>query len=212
MRATEDICIAALAELNRLAATALSRRIERVAFRDTLMIAFMALRPLRLNNFANLTIGRDFVPQNGGWEIRIPPKEVKTRDPIERDFPPILTPYLDIYLIRVRRVFAKGLQTNALWLEYQGAPLKYHTIYCRFTRTTTRLLGVSINPHLFRHCAATSLATHSPAAALAAGPLLGHRNRVTTDRYYVRANRLDASRKINAALRAIGMTRNERLP
>src|SRR4051812_13545632 len=50
---------------------------------------------------------------------------------------------------------------------------------------TRRLVGVAINPHLLRDCAATSLSTVSPAAALSAAALLGHRQFATTERYYI---------------------------
>lgn len=63
--------------------------------------------------------------------------------------------------------------------------------------------GVAIWPHLLRDYAATSLSTESPAAALSAASLLGHRNFSTTEKYYIRANQLEASRKINAAVSSL---------
>jgi hypothetical protein len=54
-----------------------------------------------------------------------------------------------------------------------------------------------------RDCAATRLSTISVSAAVAAGALLGHRTFATTERYYVRANRLEASRSINDMLGSI---------
>ena len=63
-----------------------------------------------------------------------------------------------------------------------------------------RLLGAPINPHLFRDCAATSLSLVSTAPARSAAPLLGHRFFSTTERHYVRARQLDASRAMTSAL------------
>ena len=60
-----------------------------------------------------------------------------------------------------------------------------------------------MNPHLLRDCAATSLSTVSPDVARAAAALLGHRNFSTTEKYYIRANRLEASRKLNAILASV---------
>jgi integrase/recombinase XerD len=57
MRPTGEIHAAALAELGRLSKTALRRRIDRVAFRDTLMLAILAARPVRLRNLAGIRIG-----------------------------------------------------------------------------------------------------------------------------------------------------------
>ena len=77
------------------------------------------------------------------------------------------------------------------------------TIHCCIIQTTTALLGVPINPHLLRDCAATMLSSLSPEAALATSALLGHRSFATTERYYIRANQLDAGRKVSAVLLAL---------
>jgi integrase len=79
---------------------------------------------------------------------------------------------------------------------YRGRPLTAHSLYCRIIVITKRLLGRSINPHLLRDCAATTLSTRSPDDALTAAALLGHRNFRTTERYYIRANQLEASRQV----------------
>jgi integrase/recombinase XerD len=200
MRPTEEIYAAAANELERLARTPLWRRIDRVAFRDTLMVALMALRPLRLTNFSSLKISEDFVLERDTWTIQIPGENVKNGQPLEFTFPDALLPHLDLYLKKVRPSFSRSLGFRQLWLHYRGTPLDVHSVYCRVVLVTKRLLGVAINPHLFRHCAATSLATQSPAAALASGALLGHRSITTTQRYYIRASALDASRTVNAVL------------
>lgn len=43
----------------------------------------------------------------------------------------------------------------------------------------------------------------SPSSALAAGALLGHRNFSTTQRHYIHANRLQASRELNTILASL---------
>lgn len=77
MRPTGEIYAAALAELKRLGKTPLRRRLDRVAFRDTLMLAILAARPLRLRNIADIRIDRHLVrrrslaphlPRRGGQE------------------------------------------------------------------------------------------------------------------------------------------------
>ena len=81
--------------------------------------------------------------------------------------------------------------------------LSRREVYHCIVGTTERLLGVPINPHLFRDCAATSLSLVSTGAARAAAPLLGHRFFSTTERHYVRAKQLDASRKLNGVLSSL---------
>jgi integrase len=200
IRPTGEIYEAALRDLDRLLSTPLKRRIERVAFRDSLMIAMMAARPLRLKNFTALDIGGCLAREGTGWAIRIPGHEVKNRQPLEFPLPPSLLPYLEIYLARIRPSLCNAIASSALWLTFEGEPMQAHSIYYRFITRTTRLVGVRINPHLLRDCAATTMATDSPASALASAALLGHRNFATTERYYIRANRLEASRRLNALL------------
>jgi integrase/recombinase XerD len=67
-------------------------------------------------------------------------------------------------------------------------------IYNRITRLTLKNLGRSVNPHLFRDCAATSLAIEDPRHVRIAANLLGHRRFRTTERFYNQANNIEASR------------------
>lgn len=203
LRPTGEIYAAAVVELRRLSRTSLRRRIDRVAFRDTLMLAILATRPLRLRNLAGIRIGRHLIPQGQAWLLAFPAEEVKNRRPLEHDLPEGLALFLATYLERVRPAFLKGAVSDMLWLGFEGGPLTPHSIYGRILLVSERLLGVAINPHLLRDCAATSLATVSPAAALSAAALLGHQSFATTERYYIRANQLEAGRAVNAILAGI---------
>lgn len=202
MRPTEEIVRAAVGELDRLETTSLTRRIDRVAYRDTLMLALLAYRPLRLGNFTDLRIGKSFISERSGWRIDIPGPCTKNGDPLTFDVPTCLLPYVEVYLTKVRMEFVTraSMNTNALWLGFEGQNLTAHSIYCRFILVTKRLLGTAINPHLLRDCAATTLSTVSVDDALIAAPLLGHRNFATTEKYYIRANQLEANRLMNGAL------------
>jgi integrase/recombinase XerD len=206
MRPTGDIYAAAIAELDRLLAMPLTRRIERVAYRDTLMLAMLAARPLRLKNFTNILIGQHLVRQGPTCLLVIPGEEVKNKQPLEYALPPGLDSYLKVYLERVRLSFGATVSERSLWLTFEGTPLDDHSINWRFMLVTKRLLGVAMNPHLLRDCAATSLSTESPAMARAAAAILGHRSFATTERYYVRANQLEASRTVNSTLSALKST------
>lgn len=100
----------------------------------------------------------------------------------------------------MRPSFRPAEGCDRLWLGFEGSPLTPHSIYGRIVLVTERLLGVAINPHSFRACAATSLADRSPADARRAAPLLGHRYFATTERHYIRAQQIEASRKVHATL------------
>jgi hypothetical protein len=51
-----------------------------------------------------------------------------------------------------------------------------------------------VNPHLFRHCAATTIAIVQPGQVGVARDLLGHASINTTNAYYNRARSIEASR------------------
>ena len=89
-------------------------------------------------------------------------------------------------------------------------------IYYRITKLTLRHLGRSIHPHLFRDCAATSLAIEDPRHVRIAASLLGHRRFRTTERFYIQARNIEASRIMQKFLlslrRAAGTRRDLRRP
>ena len=200
MLPSEEIYATAVHELRRLAKTDFRRREHIVGYRDTLMVALMSARPLRLKNFSALRIGTSLVRENRGWALKIPKAEVKNKQRLEYSLPDSLLSLLEVYLRRVRPLLASSDDCDAVWLNWTGGPLSYHGIYYSFVRRTKALFGKPINPHLFRACAATSLATDSAAAAQSARPLLGHLRQETTDRYYKQARSLEASRKVNSVL------------
>ena len=73
-------------------------------------------------------------------------------------------------------------------------------LYDRVTEHTTNAFGHPINPHLFRDCAATTIAIEDPEHIQSAAALLGHRSLATTQQYYNQANALDAARRMQEAI------------
>ena len=78
--------------------------------------------------------------------------------------------------------------------------MRSSAIYERIKRLTCREFGVSINPNLFRDCAATSIAIEDPDHIEVAAVLLGHRSLKITDRYYNQASMVSAARRYHGAL------------
>jgi len=201
---TDVIIKAALHRMDQLQSGPMQTRLDRVAYRDLVMLAFMAARPLRLRNFAGMIIGRHLRQTSDGWEILIPAEETKTRKELSFKAPAFLLPYLGYYLEVVRKSFLQsGQPTAALWLGFQGRPLSDHGAYQRFVTITKKLFGHAINPHLLRDCAATTLSSLSVNDAITAAALLGHHSFTTTQKHYIRARQLEASRKINTLINAV---------
>jgi site-specific recombinase XerD len=199
MRPTAEIFAAALTELEQLPRTSLSLK-QALTYRDALMLALLAVRPLRVKNFAALELGRHLLSTEGGWLITIPADETKTRQPVSFELPEPLEPWFERYLSEVRPLFPHVAESSRLWLGKDGVMHDARSVYQRITKLTRRLLGTPINPHLLRDCAASSLAAVSADMARAAAPLLGHRHFSTTERYYIQADNLAASRRLGAVL------------
>ena len=176
------------------------------AYRDGLMIALLANRPLRLRNLTSLLLGRTLVRRGEVWWIQIPAAETKTKAPIDLPWPEVLAPQLDIYLAHYRSAIVAlrgtGTASDALWLSMYGPPMNDNGIYTRIVARTREGLGQPVNPHLFRDSAATSIAINDPAHIGIASRLLGHRSGSTTERYYNQARSVEASRLMQKSLLA----------
>lgn len=170
------------------------------SYRNGLMLAFLALRPLRLKNFTGLTVGGSLRRIEGVWWILMDAMETKTHQPIELLFPTQLAPALDHYLGKVRPALLQrrgrwhGPVGHNLWISDHGGPMTPAGIYRQITTRTRQAFGRSVNPHLFRAAAATSLAVASPEAVRAGALILGHARYATTQRYYNLAQGIEAAR------------------
>lgn len=164
---------------------------QSVLYRDGLMLALLALRPLRLGNFTGLTLDRHLLRRDGTWWIHIPKAETKTRRrPIDEPFPECLVEPLETYLRQVRPALiahrpGRGDAPSArLWVASEGRPLPERTVHGRIALRTRAAFGQPMNPHLFRDAAATTFAVSAPEQVREAAALLGHADFRTTEAYY----------------------------
>ena len=165
-----------------------------VRYRDGLMIACLAARPLRRRTFCRLAIGKSLVRVDDSYLLRIPADETKTHQPYEAPLPDTLTPYLDEYIDVLRPILLGGKVSSRLWITHMGTELTTDSFYLRLRKVTKRELGVPLNPHIFRDSLATSMAIDDPTHVRTAAPLLGHRSLSTTNRHYIQATGLEAGR------------------
>jgi integrase len=175
-------------------------------FRDGLMIAFLALIPLRRRNAIQLELGTELQSRDGTWQVDIPGEMTKTHAPISFDWPSDLVPALETYL-RVHRpilVLRSYRWLNKagdhLWVALSGSALTEMAFYDIVRKRTRAAFGTAMNPHAFRDAAATTLAIHDPEHVRVAAPLLGHRSFATTEKFYNQARSLDAHRRYTGAL------------
>jgi integrase/recombinase XerD len=158
-------------------------------YRDGLMIALLAARPLRLRNFTDIEIGRHLAHRSAGYQLRFEASEMKgRRAPLEFPLPTALVGCLEKYIATYRPVLSRrsegGPPTPRLWVSSKGTPLPDYSLYLRIVTLTRARFGHPINPHLFRDCAATSIAERDPEHVLITKEILGHSTMRASERYY----------------------------
>jgi integrase/recombinase XerD len=192
-----------------------SDRRRAVHYRDGLMIALMAYRPLRLKNFASIVLGVHLVQQSGGWWLQFPACGMKAKHPYEVAFPAALLPELEHYLAIHRKVLLAGEsgqlnpRTDALWVSEVGTMLEIGALANRIRKHTSGAFGASLPPHWFRDAAATSIAVEDPRHVGDAHHVLGN-TLAMTEKYYNQARSLEASRRHHAMLAALRSSLNGR--
>ena len=153
-------------------------------FRDGLAIAFLACRPIRLENLTETNLGQHLVQDGERWHCQYAASEMKDHQPLDFSFPDRLVPYLETYLGLYRPILLKGNDAPDLWISTRGTPMSEQAVYWNTCRMTEELFGQRVNPHLFRDCAASALATEDPEHILAIARILGHNSIETTTRHY----------------------------
>lgn len=171
-------------------------------FRDGFQIALLAARPLRKKNFSSLRVGTHIRIVRGQWRITVPGHETKTGQPIDVPFPPMLVEQLTLYLREVRPRLLKS-STEALWISQYGQQQSADSISDNIERLTAKEFGQPINLHLFRDCAATSIAVEDPKNINIVASVLGHGSLAASQGHYNQARSVDASRRFLATMTSL---------
>jgi integrase len=163
--------------------------------RNGLMVALLALCPIRLKNFAALEIGQTFKVVHGKWWIALPGDMTKSGRPDERPVPAWLNRYIDVYLNQSRPVLLGSRPpTNALWISSTtGRPMTTKNIGTLISKITFETLGVDVSPHLFRTAAASTAAAYGGNTPHLASALLNHTDPRVTEEHYNRASTVSAA-------------------
>jgi integrase/recombinase XerD len=169
-------------------------------YRDVLMVALLAARPLRRRSLSLIVIGEHLIDGGDHFRLVLEEEEIKTGLPIAFALPDTLVPYMRRYLDHHRPRLLRSAVTSALWVTQARTPLSINAIATRVKVATRRILGRELTPHLFRHAAATSTAISAPAEARLIRGLLGHKTLAMADRIYNKAGALDAGRRYHALL------------
>ena len=164
--------------------------------RNGLMIALLALCPIRIKNFAALEIGHTFKEVRGGWWIALPGISTKSRRPDERRVPELLNHSIDVYLNQSRPLLIVSKpSTNALWISSTtGAAMTTKNLGTLVSKITLETLGVDVSPHLFRTAAASTAAAYGGNTPHLASALLNHTDPRVTEEHYNRASSISSGK------------------
>lgn len=163
--------------------------------RDGLMIALLAHYPIRIKNYAALSIGRSLVKIDKVWWIILTAAETKEKKTDERPIEDYLGDMIDKYIKIYRPILARGKDPgSALWLARDGQPMAQCSVGETITETTRATLGVPINPHMFRAAAVTSVAIHAGDKPHVGSALLHHTHPAVTQENYNRASCISAAK------------------
>jgi integrase/recombinase XerD len=176
------------------------------------MIALLATRPLRRRNLLAIEIGRHLLQAGEGWRLTFGGEETKTHRPLEVTVPRALQAPLERYLRhwrplllaigRRRHPDGRGRAAGErLWATIDGTAVSAGAQQKALARRTRARFGRVVNAHLFRDCAATSIAAEDPDHVRMAAQLLGHASLRTTERHYVAANTRSALRRHHDRIR-----------
>jgi integrase/recombinase XerD len=175
-----------------------TNRLKAIDYRDGLLIALLAVRPMRRKNFAALKLDKNVVQLDGVWRIRLSPEETKTHNRIDVEWPSELVEPLETYLAVHRPILMAIVGRwhkpidDALWVSSNGSPLTEMAFYQQVTKRTAEAFGKPVNPHAFRHSAASTLACEDPAHVRISATILGHSRFQTTEQYYIMAQQAQA--------------------
>jgi integrase/recombinase XerD len=166
------------------------------AFRDGLIIALLALIPLRRRTLEALRIGKQLVRSGDQWVLDIPAEDVKTKRPLDYPLSSELSRRIDIYVNKIRSKTAAADTHDYLWASSRGRPLKGQVIYNAVRRRTCKAFGFAINLHRFRRAAGTFWSIQDPVNVRGVKDLLGHASFATTEKYYMMAQSRHAGRTL----------------
>jgi integrase len=166
-------------------------------YRDGLLLALLAVAPVRLKNAQQATEAHlDLDAHTIAWEGH----ETKNHDPLRYNLPEDLVERLGAWVQLYRPWLLQhfGKESQSLWLNRHGEALTGRGLHEQLKRRTEAALGVIIRPHDIRTCVATSIISDFPDRIEDARNLLGHRHPRSIESYKTAAASFGAQRKTGA--------------
>lgn len=176
-----------------------------IRHRDGMMIALLAVLPIRRRAFCELALGQSIHVSDDEILLSLSEDMTKTGVPWEAAIPQQIETGLRQYIEEVRpALLARGNQCHdILWVGKKGEIIGQDYIGSRIGSLTLKLTGKRIPPHFFRDAAATTLARISPESARLIRPVLAHSGFRTAERHYIHAQTIEAGRDYASLLKRL---------
>jgi integrase len=171
-------------------------------YRDGLIIALLALIPLRSRTLVALRIGNQLVKTGDLWALDIPAADTKTRRSLDYPISKELCTRINLYLKQFRRRIPGADMHTGLWASNKRRPMSAIAIYNAVRRRTKKAFGFAVNLHRFRHAAASLWSIRDPANVRGAKDLLGQATFGITEKHYIMAQSRLAGRALAQAVDA----------
>ena len=172
-------------------------------YRDGLIIALLALIPLRSRTFAALRIGEHLAKAGDLWALDIPASDTKSARALDYPISSEMSARIDVYLDHFRGRIPGADNHPSPWASNKECPMSPDAIYRTVCNRTKEALGFAVNLHRFRHAAASFWSMHDPVNVRGSKDLLGHVSFGTTEKYYVMGQSRLAGRALAQAVDAL---------
>jgi integrase len=162
--------------------------------RNGLLVALLALHPIRVKNFSALAIGDTFINVDGRWWLHLPSDDTKTHRVDERQVPEFIADAINRYIETYRPILCGGdADHHALWVSSTtGRQLTTKNLGTLISKLTRQTIGIDVSPHLFRTAGASTAAIYGSNYPHLASALLNHRDPRVNEEHYNRAMGLSA--------------------
>jgi integrase/recombinase XerD len=177
-------------------------KVHAFQYRDGLIIAFLALIPVRSRTLVAMRIGSHLVKTGDLWGLDIPATDTKNKRPLDYPISRELSAKIDLYLDRFRSRIPGAEKHTGLWASNQGRPMCAMAIYEAVRNRTRKAFGFAVNLHRFRHAAASFWSIQDPANVRGAKDLLGQWSFGTTEKHYIMGQSRIAGRVLARAVDA----------
>ena len=174
-----------------------------VAYRDGLLLALLALWPIRRRSLAALTVSRHVERHGERIVLLLHPEDTKARRAESFDVPDVLLPHVARYLDRVRPTLLGIENSDAFWISACGNAMCAGQLFQRVYKKTRQAFGHAMGLHDFRRAAATYIAMDAPDLIGIVPGALQHLSPDVSEQHYNLARTTQASRRHGAHLASL---------